>query len=225
MQGFVMPNVLYDALFAGLALRAGPLLQLADGTTLSGTGFHAMLARAAGALRAAGVVKGDRVAVQIAKSPEALAIYGAAVAVGAVFLPLNTAYTPSEVDYFLGNASPRLFLCDPAGAGALAAVAARNGCAVLTLDGAGRGSFAEAMAGQADGLMPCECGPDDLAAILYTSGTTGRSKGAMLTHRNLLSQCRGSGRSVALYRAGCAAARLADLSHPRAVRRVERGAC
>ena len=182
-----MPNILYDAVFDRLSRRQGPLLHLADGSHLSGNDFHRMVSRAAAALKAAGVVKCDRVAVQIAKSPEALAIYGASIAVGAVFLPLNTAYTPSEVDYFLGNASPRLFLCDPAKADGLTPVAARNGAVLMTLGGAGQGSFANAMAGQHEGVVPTDCGPDDLAAILYTSGTTGRSKGAMLTHRNLLS--------------------------------------
>ena len=86
-----MPNTLYDALFARLPGRQGALLHLADGSSLSGNDFHRMVSRAAAALKAAGVVKGDRVAVQIAKSPEALAIYGASIAVGAVFLPLNTA--------------------------------------------------------------------------------------------------------------------------------------
>ncbi len=154
---------------------------------MSGVAFHAMVARASGALRTAGVIKGDRIAVQVAKSPQALAIYGASVAVGAVFLPLNTAYTPAEVAYFLGNATPRLFLCDPAKAAVLAGPATQHGCALMTLDGDGGGTFAEAMAGQPLTFQPEECGPDDLAAILYTSGTTGRSKGAMLTHRNLLS--------------------------------------
>ncbi len=185
-----MPNLLYDGLFAPLAKRDGVLMTLADGSELGARAFHALIARAAHALTAQGVVKGDRVAVQIAKSPEALALYAAAAAIGAVFLPLNTAYTPGEVDYFLGNATPRLFLCDPARAGALAEVAARNGAALLTLDGQGQGSFAAAMAAGPDSLTPADCGPQDLAAILYTSGTTGRSKGAMLTHDNLLSNAR-----------------------------------
>ena len=186
--GSNVPNLLYDALFSGLSQRDDALMHLGDGHVLSGAAFHTLLARAAMALRQVGVVKGDRIAAQIAKSPEALALYGAAVGIGAVFLPLNTAYTATEIDYFLGNASPRLFLCDPATAGSLAPVAARNGAALMTLDGSGAGSFAQAMAMQdsAD-FAPADCDPGDLAAVLYTSGTTGRSKGAMLSHCNLLS--------------------------------------
>ncbi len=163
------------------------LLEVPGGDSLTGDAFLRMVARAAVALRAAGVVPGDRVAVQVAKSPQALAVYGAAVALGAVFLPLNTAYTAAEVDYFLGNATPRLFLCDPAKEAALAPVAAAQGARLMMLGAAGQGSFAAAMAGAGEAFDPVDRGPDDLAAILYTSGTTGRSKGAMLTHRNLLS--------------------------------------
>jgi malonyl-CoA/methylmalonyl-CoA synthetase len=182
-----MANVMYDALFAPLAGRQGVLMTLADGSVVTGAAFHDRVARAAKALTSLGIVKGDRVAVQIVKSPDALAIYGAAVAVGAVFLPLNTAYTPAEIDYFLGNASPRLFLCDPLKAEALADVAGRNGAVLLTLDGQGKGSFADRMTEAGGDLVATDCGSGDLAAILYTSGTTGRSKGAMLTHRNLMS--------------------------------------
>ena len=106
-----MANTLFDALFAPLATRSDALLILPDGTSLTGQGFLALIARQAHALRAAGVGPGDRVAVQVAKTPEALAIYGAAVALGAVFLPLNTAYMPEEMDYFLGNATPRVLVC------------------------------------------------------------------------------------------------------------------
>ena len=180
-----MPNPLYDALFAPLSLRTSPLLILADGAQITGAQFHTTIARAANALRAAGVQAGDRVAVQIAKSPEALALYAASVSIGAVFLPLNPAYTPPEVGYFLNDATPHLFICDPAKADALAEVARQT--TLKTLDAKGAGSFGADMA-QADlQFVPEARHGADLAAILYTSGTTGRSKGAMLTHDNLLS--------------------------------------
>ncbi len=182
-----MANTLYDALFAPLEGSARRLLLLPDGRTLSGGAFAAMVARFAGALVAAGVGPGDRVAVQVAKSPEALAVYAATVAAGGVFLPLNTAYTAEEIGYFLGNATPRLFLCDGAKADALAPVAAAAGAQMLTLNGDGSGSFAAAAQGQPERFAAVPRGPGDLAAFLYTSGTTGRSKGAMLTHGNLLS--------------------------------------
>lgn len=182
-----MTNPLYDALFAPLSGRHSPLLILQDDTTLSGDAFLRLIARQANALRDLGVNKGDRIAAQVAKTPEALALYGAAVALGAVFLPLNPAYTADEVSYFLGDATPRIFLCDPARQAALAPIAGRSGATLLTLDATGSGTVTDAAAGQKDVFDPVACGQDDLAALLYTSGTTGRSKGAMLTQRNLLS--------------------------------------
>ena len=139
-----MPNPLYDALFAPLSLRTSPLMILADGVQITGAQFHTTIARAANALRAAGVQAGDRVAVQIAKSPEALALYAASVSIGAVFLPLNPAYTPPEVGYFLNDATPRLFICDPAKAEALGAVARQT--MLKTLDAKGAGSFGGSVA-------------------------------------------------------------------------------
>ena len=182
-----MPNPLYDRLFAPLAGKPQPFLTRVDGITISGIEFLAMVHRAAGALRAQGVRAGDRVAVQITKTPEALAIYGATAAVGAVFLPLNTAYTAAEVDYFVGDAEPALLLVDPARADAMAPIAAAHGATLSTLGADGRGGFRDLCDAQSDVFAVEDCGDDDLAALLYTSGTTGRSKGAMLTHANLLS--------------------------------------
>jgi malonyl-CoA/methylmalonyl-CoA synthetase len=159
-----MANPLYDALFAPLKSRDTDVLILADEPPLSGAEFYQMIAGLGAGLRAAGVVKGDRVAAQVAKSPKALALYAATVAVGAIFLPLNTAYTAAELDYFLTNATPKLFFGD------------QQGGLCLTDFGADPNDF-----------TPIACDHDDLAAILYTSGTTGRSKGAMLSHGNLLS--------------------------------------
>jgi malonyl-CoA/methylmalonyl-CoA synthetase len=183
-----MANPLFDALFAPLAARTGPLLMLADGSTVTGAAFLAMVARQAHALRAAGVGAGDRVAAQVAKSPAALATYGACVATGAVYLPLNTGYTAGEVGYFAGDARPAVFVCDPARADALAA--AVGDARVMTMDADGGGSLAGAAAGMNGVIVPVDRGTDDLAALLYTSGTTGRSKGAMLSHGNLLSNAR-----------------------------------
>jgi malonyl-CoA/methylmalonyl-CoA synthetase len=162
-----------------------PFLETADRTYSYGD-----LDRRSGAighgLRARGVGKGDRVAVQAEKSPQAIFLYLACLRIGAVYLPLNTAYTLSELDYFFGDAEPRVIVCDPARASEVRALAGARGAAVLTLDAAGRGSLIDAAADRGD-LAPVPCDPDDLAALLYTSGTTGRSKGAMLTHRNLVS--------------------------------------
>lgn len=182
-----MSNPLWDALFAPLASRDTPLIAQRDGSVLTGRDFHALIARQTHALAALGVRPGDRVAVQAAKSVQALALWGAAVALGAVFLPLNTAYVADEVDYFLTNAEPRVFVADPARAEALAPVAERTGARLITLAADGTGTLSDLAAAQPGTLNPALRGPDDLAALLYTSGTTGRSKGAMLTQGNLLS--------------------------------------
>jgi malonyl-CoA/methylmalonyl-CoA synthetase len=175
-----MANPMFDALFAPLAGRGGPLLMLADGRQIAGQAFLATIAQQAHALASLGVQPGDRVAVQVAKSPAALATYGACVAIGAVYLPLNTAYTAGEIGYFLSDATPRVFVCDPA-------TAAPEGLQVLTMDAAGAGSLADLAAGMPQVIDAVARGENDLAALLYTSGTTGRSKGAMLSQRNLLS--------------------------------------
>ena len=145
-------------------------------------------ARMAQALVSLGVEPGDRVVMQVGKSVAALQCYLGTVMAGAVHLPLNTAYTAAEVEYFLTDAAPRVFVCDPARQVEMK-TAMREAAVthVLTLDADGRGTAAEAMGDAAPlpAAVPREA--DDIAAFLYTSGTTGRSKGAMLTHGNLVS--------------------------------------
>ncbi len=141
--------------------------------------------RIAAALRAAGLAPGDRVAVQVEKSLEAVQLYLGTVIAGGVFLPLNPAYTVREVAYFLSDATPRVVVCDPAREAEIAPLS--DGASVFTLAADGTGNLSSAAAAQAPGIAAVPRGAGDLAAILYTSGTTGRSKGAMLSHGNLAS--------------------------------------
>tara|TARA_R110002124_G_scaffold66769_3_gene181542 strand:- start:8370 stop:9869 length:1500 start_codon:yes stop_codon:yes gene_type:complete len=139
--------------------------------------------RTASALVAKGLAPGDRVAVQVEKSIAAIQLYIGTVLAGGVFLPLNTGYTANEVGYFLGDATPRIVVCDPAREGEIAGLSEAH-CLTLAADGSG--SLSEALP-EVAGFEPVPRTADDLAAILYTSGTTGRSKGAMLSHANLAS--------------------------------------
>ena len=188
-----MSNHLFDLVRANLPAdpAAKLFLETADGARYTYADLIVRSGAYAAALVAAGVKPGDRVAVQVEKSPEVLFLYLGAVRAGAVFLPLNTAYTGPEIAYFLGDAEPALFVCDPAKREALAPVAEVAGVALVhTLDGEGRGTLAEAATQAAQAFADVARGPEDLAAILYTSGTTGRSKGAMLSHENLASNAR-----------------------------------
>ena len=131
---------------------------------------------------------GARIAVQVEKSVEAMMLYLATLRAGYVFLPLNTAYQKAEIEYFVGNAEPAVVVCTPANFGWVSKIAFQAGTQhVFTLGDDRTGSLLERAARHADRHDVASRGDDDLAAILYTSGTTGRSKGAMLTHRNLLS--------------------------------------
>ena len=156
-----------------------------DGRVLTYGGLQALSARLAHALQALGVKPGDRVAAQVEKSPEAIALYLATVRAGAVWLPLNTAYTRAELDYFIADAEPALFVTAPGREKMI------SGAPVATLGTDGKsGSLLELAARQPDSFEDVPRGRDDLASILYTSGTTGRSKGAMLSHENLASNAR-----------------------------------
>ena len=182
-----MPNLLYDALLRPHEDSGKTFLILRDGTEIAYSSFLGMAARFAHALAQAGVELGDRVALQAKKSPEALAVYAACIEMGAIFLPLNTAYTPAEVAYFVSDSGAAVLICDGSIRAALEPIAATAGARLLTLDGDGSGSLADCASDKPGSYSPAARGADDLAALLYTSGTTGRSKGAMLTHDNLLS--------------------------------------
>ena len=182
-----MNNPLYDTLFGCHQGKTSPFLELTDGTFMNHTAYLELAAQYAHVFTKLGLKPEDRVAVQIGKSPEALAVYAACVQAGLVFLPLNTAYTASEVSYFVENSGARLLLCDDTKAEALAPVAAATGAALETLNDDGSGSFTD-LANPMPTSFPTVVRTEaDLAAFLYTSGTTGRSKGAMLTQGNLLS--------------------------------------
>ena len=187
-----MPAHLYAELSSRFpADRSRIAFETQDGALHSYADVEAGAARMAGALVALGVKPGDRVAVQIEKSLQAVLLYLGCARAGAVFLPLNTAYTPAEIEYFLTDAEPTVFVCDPARKDSLAGAAdAANVAHVETLDADGRGSMSERARFCPPTFADVERGPDDLAGILYTSGTTGRSKGAMISQENLASNAR-----------------------------------
>lgn len=154
-----------------------PCLLCADGDDWSYAHLADYVGRAATVLQSQGVKPGDRVVAQVAKSKENLALYLAVLRIGAVYVPLNTGYTVDELDYFIADAEPKLFVGE----------VNRTDVATLSLDASGAGSFDD-LVKEAQPLANTEARDDtDLAAILYTSGTTGRSKGAMLSHKNLAS--------------------------------------
>jgi malonyl-CoA/methylmalonyl-CoA synthetase len=134
------------------------------------------------------IPQGARIAVQVEKSVEAMMLYLATLRAGYVFLPLNTAYQSAEIEYFIGNAEPSVVVCSSKNFGWVSKLAFKAGTQhVFTLDDDRTGSLLERAAHCSDQHDVAQCQTDDLAAILYTSGTTGRSKGAMLSHGNLLS--------------------------------------
>lgn len=182
-----MTNHLYDELLGQRGNDRRTFLDVPGSAERSFSDMHALAGQVATTLVKMGVKPGDRIAAQVEKSPEAIAIYLGTVRAGAVFLPLNTAYTPPEVDYFIGNAEPAVFIGDPAHGDALFPIATKYGARMETLGADGSGTFWPQVLGEDPDFTTVACGPDDLAAILYTSGTTGRSKGAMLSHDNLLS--------------------------------------
>ncbi len=168
-----------------------PFLTIPGGASYSYGQVDRRSAAIAAALAEGGARPGDRVVVQVDKSADAVALYLACLRSGFIYVPLNTAYTPEEVGFFLGDAHPAVFVFKPGRAAKLRPVADIAGVPTsFTLNSKGGGSLADA-ASEITGIGAImERGPDDVACMVYTSGTTGRSKGAMLTHRGIATNAR-----------------------------------
>ena len=185
-----MSNILFDTVLGSPREPDKVCMALPNGDGITYAQLIEETGRVANALAALGVKPGDRVAVQVEKSAEVIALYLGAVRAGAVFLPLNTAYTPAEVSYFLEDARPSLFVCAPGSPVEASGLAGRLGIAQLTLGQDGSGTLMDAVRAAVPDFATVPCSRDDLAAMLYTSGTTGRAKGAMLSHWNLATNSR-----------------------------------
>jgi len=186
---------MYDSNYLANHLRAASVgrddalyAEMLDGTTLSYGEMFDAAEKNASALLIAGLKPGDCVAAQVEKSIETIQLYLGTILAGGIYLPLNIAYTPLELEYFLKDAKPQIFVCDPTKLSILQSLANNTGVAtVLTLSADGIGTLTDALPANNNNFKAVARDENDLAAFLYTSGTTGRSKGAMLSHANLAS--------------------------------------
>ncbi len=178
---------LFCRIAAGITNPQSALVHRSDNLTISYLDMLERSAQYANVLVELGLKPGDRLAVQVEKSIDALFLYLGCIRAGGVYLPLNTGYPDREVDYFVADAKPVIFVCAGERRSSLEEIAGNNGVAHLeTLDD-DIGSLAKKADDADTSFEDIYRSGDDLAAILYTSGTTGRSKGAMLTHNNLYS--------------------------------------
>ena len=176
--------------------RSQPAIETAGGRTYTYAELENITASYAGFIQLLGVLPGDRVAVQVEKSPEALFLYLACLKAGAIYLPLNSAYMEGEIDFFLGDAEPKIFVHQPKSLAWATALCEKRGIAHQLFlpaeeenlpSGSGSRFWSKNALAAPPMRETAQRNADDLAAILYTSGTTGRSKGAMITHKNLAS--------------------------------------
>ncbi|NCX69845.1 MAG: malonyl-CoA synthase, partial [Rhodobacteraceae bacterium] len=182
-----MINPLFDNLFGAHVENDDPFLYLLNGQIITYKEFLELSAKISNAFFDLGLTPGDCVAIQVQKSPEMLNIYAACAQSGLVFLPLNPSYTVDELEYFIENSEARLIICDEANKGALVHITKKLGISIETLNADATGSIIDKSLPLSEKFETVRRSENDLAALLYTSGTTGKSKGAMLTQANLLS--------------------------------------
>ncbi|NKB36645.1 MAG: AMP-binding protein [Gammaproteobacteria bacterium] len=164
-----------------------PALFTGNGESISFQDLETRSARLASYLTQSGVIPGDRVTVQVQKSPEAVCLYLACLRAGFVFHPLNTGYKPAELEYYIGDARPAAIICDAGSGDVMQQLAGKAGVTkVLTLNADGSGSLPDAASEASENFETVTRDKDDMAALLYSSGTTGVPKGIMLSHENLL---------------------------------------
>ena len=182
-----MNNPLYHNLFGVHSENDDPFLFLLDGQTITYRKFLGKSRQIANSFFELGLKPGDCIAIQVEKSPEMLNIYAACAQAGLVFLPLNPAYKVDELKYFIENSKARLIICDEKNKEDLSAITQQIGIGLETLNSNSTGTILEKASCSSEYFETVPRSQDDLAALLYTSGTTGKSKGAMLTQKNLLS--------------------------------------
>lgn len=182
-----MANPIFDKLMQPWLDSSAVFLKLQNGGLMSHAAFFRRVAQYANAVASLGLHPGDRLAAQIEKSPQTLALYLGCVQAGVIFLPLNTAYTDAELSYFVEDSGAGVLVCDATRQAGLQGVADACGAQLMTLNADGGGAMADLADQQSENAPVVDRQEDDIAALLYTSGTTGRSKGAMLTHKNLVS--------------------------------------
>ena len=171
-----MVNPLYDSLIGKYARHSTPFLHLLNGKTINHDTFVKMSGRYANAICKMGLSPGDRVAVQVKKSPESLAVFAACVQAGLIYLPLNTDYTPNEVSFFIENSQAKLFICEVCKEYELFKIAKRKGAILETINSEGEGTFVDKTKEEFDSFKTVYRDGEDLVALLYTSGTTGKPR-------------------------------------------------
>ena len=183
-----MTNILYDKVF-GSNLDNNKIFLQTEEKQVSYENFTILTNKIANILVSQGLNPGDRVAAQVEKSVTQLALYAATIKAGGVYLPLNTAYTPHELNYFISNARPKIIVTAKDTVGELEKLFPSAQAIFLTLNADGTGSLGDKLNIAEANFKAASRSEQDLAVIMYTSGTTGKSKGAKLTHQNLASNC------------------------------------